>query len=263
MNLLEQQLGCHDPVVEFDHVTFAYENRTIIDQLQLTISQRDFVGVIGPNGAGKSTLLKMMVGLLKPTKGEIRLFGQSLPHFADWDRIGYVPQRNAFNPLFPATVREVVLSGLYTQRKMYRRMTQADKLKAEEALGALSIDNLADRLIGRLSGGQQQRAFLARALINQPEILILDEPTVGIDAATQDDFFRMIRHMHQHHNITFIMVSHDLEMMHSYLGDKPEYQSGQIQFFMKHSHGLQNCEETNLTHTLRKFHDTPAINNRT
>src|SRR5690554_5624796 len=153
----------------------------------------------------------MIVGLLKPDHGEIRLFGQAISRFRDWERIGYVPQSNSFNPLFPATVKEVVLSGLYGNKKMLRWLTRRDIQKCEDALHAMDIANLQEKLIGRLSGGQQQRVFLARALINNPDLLILDEPTVGIDAETQDNFFHMIRHMHQHHDITFIMVSHDIE----------------------------------------------------
>lgn len=248
-----QEQYCHDPVVEFDQVSFAYEQRKVIENLNLTILQRDFVGVIGPNGAGKSTLLKMMVGLLKPAVGEIRLFQQPLSRFQDWERIGYVPQRNTFNPLFPATVREVVLSGLYSRKKMYKRLSHADKLKADDAMAAMGITDLADRLIGRLSGGQQQRAFLARAMINNPDIMILDEPTVGIDAETQESFFYMIKHMHKHHNITFIMVSHDMDMMYSYLGKEPESRNGKIGFYVKHSHTMEDCTETDLVHSMRHF----------
>ncbi|UUZ97171.1 ABC transporter ATP-binding protein [Paenibacillus sp. P25] len=198
--------------------------------MSFSVLERDFVGLIGANGAGKTTLLKMIVGLLRPTRGEIRLFGQPIRQFSDWERIGYVPQKNALNPLFPATVREVVTSGLYNRKMLFRRLTRADRQKADDALYAMRIEDLADRRIGQLSGGQQRRAFLARAMINNPEPLILDEPTVGIDAESQEGFFRMIRHMHQHHHITFMMVSHDMDMMKSYLGDQPLQKSGAYLF---------------------------------
>lgn len=242
---------CHLPVVSMENVTFRYEQRTVIEQLDFQILQRDFVGLIGSNGAGKTTLLKMIVGLLKPDQGEVRLFGTPLPLFRDWERIGYVPQKNAFNPLFPATVGEVVLSGLYGRKKLFRRIGRDDLRKRDDALHALGIEELADRRIGRLSGGQQQRVFLARALVNSPELLILDEPTVGIDAETQESFFRMIRHMHQRHNITFLMVSHDIDMMQAYLGFAPAHSSGKLKFYVKHSHELDDCTETNLAHSLR------------
>ncbi|PYI55078.1 metal ABC transporter ATP-binding protein [Paenibacillus flagellatus] len=242
---------CHLPVVSLDNVSFHYEQRLVIEQLNFHILQRDFVGLIGSNGAGKTTLLRMIVGLLKPDEGEVRLFGTPLSKFRDWERIGYVPQKNAFNPLFPATVREVVTSGLYGRKKLFRPIGRDDKKKVDDALHALSIEELADRRIGRLSGGQQQRVFLARALVNGPELLILDEPTVGIDSETQEHFFHMIRHMHQRHNITFLMVSHDLDMMHAYLGYEPAQTSGKLKFYVKHTHEPDNCAETNLAHSLR------------
>ncbi|GIP35308.1 metal ABC transporter ATP-binding protein [Paenibacillus sp. J2TS4] len=241
---------CHDQVVALDHIFFSYERKDVISDLSLRILQRDFVGVVGSNGAGKTTLLKMIVGLIKPVQGEVKLFNEPISTFRDWDRIGYVPQKNSFNPLFPATVKEVVLSGLYGRKKLFRRMGKNDYRKCEEALDAMGIRNLQDRKIGQLSGGQQQRVFLARALVNNPDLLILDEPTVGIDAETQESFFHMIRHMHQHHHITFIMVTHDLDMLESYLGNEPVHSSGKIQFYIKHTHSPENCAETDLTHTL-------------
>lgn len=244
-------MNCHQNIVAVENVSFSYDHKHVIDNLNFTVLQRDFVGLIGSNGTGKTTLLRMIVGLLKPSGGEIRLFGQALPQFKDWERIGYVPQKNSLNPLFPATVKEVVLSGLYNKKKMYRRIQASDLRKCDDALHALGIEELANNRIGQLSGGQQQRVFLARSLIHNPELLILDEPTIGIDAETQEGFFHLIRHMHQHHNITFLMVSHDLEMMSSYLGSAPKQTSGRIKFFVKHSHELEDCVETNFTHSLR------------
>lgn len=240
---------CHDNIIELDGVSFAYKDQQVISDLNLVIKERDFMGVIGSNGAGKTTLLKMMVGLLRPTKGEIRLFGEPIRRFRDWDRIGYVPQKNAFNPLFPATVREVVMSGLYSNKKLFKRVGKADQQKCEDAMEVMRIVDIAGKRIGQLSGGQQQRVFLARALINQPDLLILDEPTVGIDAQTQADFFELIFHMHAHHQMTFLMVSHDIEMIEGYLGKEPRERSGGIKFYVRHSHD-QNCEIPGLQHSL-------------
>ncbi len=242
---------CHDNVITIQDVSFSFHDRQVISNLNLNIRQRDFVGLIGSNGAGKTTLLRMIVGLLKPDQGDIHLFGQALSQFKDWERIGYVPQKNALNPLFPATVKEVVMSGLYNRKKWFRRVTKQDQEQCHDALAALGVESLADRLIGKLSGGQQQRVLLARAMINQPDLLILDEPTVGIDSETQASFFHMIRHMHQQHNMTFLMVSHDVDQMQSYLGDQPYSSSGKLQFYVKHSHELEACRETNMTHTLK------------
>jgi len=232
-------------------VSFSYEQQSVISNLNFAVQERDFVGLIGSNGAGKTTLLQMIVGLLKPDQGRLSLFGEPIGQFKRWELIGYVPQKNAFNPLFPATVREVVLSGLYGRNKLFRKVGKSDLTKAEDAMHAMRIEDLANKRIGQLSGGQQQRAFLARALINNPALLILDEPTIGIDAETQEGFFHMIKHMHQHHNITFLMVSHDMEMIRSYLGQEPLQHNGKLKFYVKHSHELEDCVETNLTHSLR------------
>ncbi|MBD2869532.1 metal ABC transporter ATP-binding protein [Paenibacillus arenilitoris] len=250
-NAITAAAGCHQEVVSLDNVSFSYQQQNVITNLSFGVKERDFVGLIGTNGAGKTTLLRMIVGLLKPTAGSVRLFGEEVSAFKQWEKIGYVPQKNAFNPLFPATVREVVLSGLYNRNKIFRKIGKDDQRKCEDALQAMGIEDLRDKRIGQLSGGQQQRAFLARALINNPSLLILDEPTVGIDTETQESFFHMIKHMHQHHNMTFLMVSHDLDMILSYLGERPAAESGKLKFHIKHSHETQDCVENDLAHSLK------------
>ncbi|MCR2803137.1 metal ABC transporter ATP-binding protein [Paenibacillus soyae] len=243
--------SCHNEVISVDRVSFSYQQKLVMQDVSFGVKERDFIGLIGANGAGKTTLLRMIVGLLKPSAGEIRLFGQPVQSFKDWDRIGYVPQKNALNPQFPATVREVVLSGLYGRKNMFRRLSKAVQSKADDALDAMGIIDLSDKKIGQLSGGQQQRVFLARALINNPSLLILDEPTVGIDSETQENFFHMIKHMHQHHNMTFLMVSHDMEMIRGYLGQEPAASAGKLKFYIRHSHDTQDCVESNLAHSLK------------
>lgn len=241
---------CHEPVVELEHISFSYREQQVISDLSFTVKERDFVGIIGSNGAGKSTLMRMIVGLLPAGRGQIKLFGQPIRNFKDWERIGYVPQKNSFNPLFPATVREVVLSGLYNNKNLFKRVSKSHQQKCDDALEVMGIQDIAGKRIGQLSGGQQQRAFLARAMINRPDLLILDEPTVGIDAETQADFFELITHMHEHHHMTFLMVSHDMGMVESYLGKNPKQQNGKINFYVRHSHEIQNCEERDLQHSL-------------
>ncbi|MGG6309736.1 metal ABC transporter ATP-binding protein [Paenibacillus macerans] len=240
---------CHDNIIELDRVSFAYQEQKVISDFSFVIRERDFVGVIGSNGAGKTTLLRMMVGLLAPTEGQIRLFGEPIRRFRDWERIGYVPQKNAFNPLFPATVREVVLSGLYNNKKLFRRIGREEQRKCDDALEVMRIGDIQDKRIGQLSGGQQQRVFLARALVNKPDLLILDEPTVGIDAQTQADFFELIFHMHAHHHMTFLMVSHDIGMIEGQLGSEPRDRCGAIKFYVRHSHE-QDCAIPDLQHSL-------------
>ncbi|MBO9607435.1 MAG: ABC transporter ATP-binding protein [Paenibacillaceae bacterium] len=247
------QTDCHRHVVTLDNVTFAFDRKPVIGGIDLHILERDFVGLVGANGAGKTTLLRLIVGLLKPTSGVVKLFDEPLEKFRDWERIGYVPQKNAFNPLFPATVGEVVLSGLYGRKKMFRRVTPDDRRKCAEAMEVMGIEDLAARKVGQLSGGQQQRTFLARALVGNPDLLILDEPTVGIDAETQANFFKLIRHMHQHHNMTLLMVSHDLDMLKSYIGEDPVKTAGKLKFYIKHTHNPEDCGETSLAHTLAEY----------
>ncbi|WP_052339655.1 metal ABC transporter ATP-binding protein [Gorillibacterium massiliense] len=254
----ESGISCHEQIIGIDRLCFSYESRKVIDNLNFNILERDFVGLVGANGAGKTTLMKMLVGLIAPDEGEIRLFGAPVQHFCDWERIGYVPQKNNFNPLFPATVKEVVQSGLYSRKNLFRRVSAADREKCSEALKVMGISELADRRIGQLSGGQQQRAFLARALINQPDLLILDEPTVGVDTATQESFFHLLRHLHTHHRITFLMVTHDLDMLKAYLGDEPAHCAGKLNFYVKHTHAPEDCRDDGLTHAVGDLQDAMA-----
>lgn len=251
-NAESMQTACHRDIISLDRVSFGYGGKPVLSDLSFVVRERDFVGLIGSNGAGKTTLLRLIVGLLKPDAGRIELFGTPADRFSDRHLIGYVPQRSHFNPLFPATVREVVLSGLFGRRKLFRRVTRDDQRRCEDALRTMQIEDLADKLIGALSGGQQQRVFLARALVSNPKLLILDEPMSGIDAETQINFFHLIRHMHQKHDITFLMVSHDMEMVRSYLGEQAKQTFGKLSFYVRHSHDLEDCAETDLLHTLRK-----------
>ncbi|WP_276351991.1 metal ABC transporter ATP-binding protein [Cohnella caldifontis] len=250
--ITETQLNCHPEIIALDRVSFSFGNKPVLSDLSFRIRERDFVGLIGPNGAGKSTLLRLIVGLLKPDAGSIELFGKPADRFKDRHFIGYVPQRSNFNPLFPATVREVVLSGLYGRKKLFRGLSREDQARCDDALRAMHIEDLGDKRIGALSGGQQQRVFLARALISGPKLLILDEPMSGVDAETQANFFHLIRHLHQKHVITFLMVSHDMEMVRSYLGREPKETAGKLSFYVRHSHETEDCAETDLLHTIRK-----------
>ncbi|MFC6332402.1 metal ABC transporter ATP-binding protein [Paenibacillus septentrionalis] len=243
--------ACHRDIITVDSVSFSYQQRVVLNDVSFNVKERDFIGLIGTNGAGKTTMLRIIVGLLRPTAGEVRLFGEPISQFKGWERIGYVPQKNNLNPLFPATVKEVVLSGLAGKRKWFGLHSRQDYIKCDDALMAMGVEDLADKRIGQLSGGQQQRVFLARALINNPSLLILDEPTVGIDHETQESFFHMIKHMHQHHNMTFLMVSHDMEMIKGYLGEQPKSAAGKLNFYIRHSHETQDCVEENLAHSLK------------
>lgn len=196
-------------VVSLTDVTFSYNGTPVLQDVSLSVEKGDFVAILGPNGSAKSTLLKVMLGLLAPQAGEVRILGQKARQFTAWDKIGYVSQQAAnINTSFPATVQEVVASGYYTG---FGRIFDRGKRKAavKNALEAVKISGLSHRLIGQLSGGQRQKVFLARALVRKPEALFLDEPTTGIDTATQEEFYKLIYNLHKDH-MTVVMVTHDL-----------------------------------------------------
>ncbi|MDX6263067.1 MAG: zinc transport system ATP-binding protein, partial [Kribbellaceae bacterium] len=162
--------------------------RLVLRGVDLRIRAGEVVAVLGTNGSGKSTLIKTVVGLLPAARGEVRLFGTPVPRFRQWNRIGYVPQRITAAGGVPATVAEVVSSGLLSKRRLFRPLKAADRAAVDEAL---EIVDMADRRkdgVAELSGGQQQRVLIARALVSDPDLLILDEPTAGVDLASQDIF---------------------------------------------------------------------------
>ncbi|HEY8347560.1 MAG TPA: metal ABC transporter ATP-binding protein [Symbiobacteriaceae bacterium] len=200
------------PLVRVQDVSFGYGSDLVLDRVNLEVHRGEYLGLIGPNGSGKTTLLKLILGLLDPVgNGRIELFGVPRSSFRQWWRIGYVAQKAAsFNSSFPATVEEVVLTGRISRRGLFRPYTMEDRRAVREALERVGMLSLKDRLIGRLSGGQQQRVFIARALVNRPELLILDEPTVGVDAQAEEQFYRLIRDLREQMNLTVILVSHDL-----------------------------------------------------
>lgn len=205
------------PVIELDHVSYQYDVKTrVLEDIHLSMAQGEFLGIVGPNGSGKSTLIKIILGLLKPQQGEIKLFGQPISEFKDWNRVGYVSQKaNSFNTGFPATVFEVVSTGLFGKMGLFRWLGKTEKEKVYQALELVGLQDLAKKSIGKLSGGQQQRTFIARALVSNPDLLILDEPTVGVDQDSMDRFFDLIEHLHQRIGISIVLVTHDIGVITS------------------------------------------------
>ena len=190
-------------VVEIKNLTVRYDSVKALDDVSFSINHNDFLGIIGPNGAGKSTLFSCMLGLLQNYEGEIKFFGHDIKKSKKYlKEIGYVPQKPVFEKNFPATVREVVRMGL--PRNVPER-------RVDEVLQQVWIHELANRRIGELSGGQQQRVFIAKALVSEPKILILDEPVTGIDASSTEIFYSILRDLNQNQNITIIWSSHDLD----------------------------------------------------
>ena len=190
-------------IIEVRDVSFSYGGKAdVIKNITFSIHRGDYLGIIGPNGGGKTTLLKIMVGLLRPTRGTVKLFGVDIHRFKDWHKIGYVAQKATnFDAKFPATVEEVVL------------MPKANRERAHEALRQVDMLEYAQKRIGDLSGGQQQRVFIARALVTQPEVLFLDEPTVGVDATTQEQFYLLLKKLNTEFQLTLVLVSHELDVV--------------------------------------------------
>jgi len=200
-----------DVVAELEHVCVDFDGERVLDHVDLRVCRGDFLGVIGPNGAGKTTLLRVLLGRLRPACGHVRLFGQDVKHFREWHRVGYVPQKAvAFESRFPATVLEVVLSGRAGRVGPGRRFGPEDRAAAEAALRTVGLWEVRDRPVGRLSVGQQQRVFVARALANEPELLLLDEPTVGVDPEGEERFYGLLRHLNRERGTTLVLVSHDV-----------------------------------------------------
>lgn len=200
------------PIIDCRQVGFRYGDEPVLQDVSFTLGAGDYVGLVGSNGSGKTTLLKILLGLLKPTEGEVRVFGVPLNEFRDWQKIGYVPQnvfRGDFG--FPATVREVIESGhLNGERKFWCRFGSQECDEVREAAERSGIAHLLEKRIGELSGGERQRVFIARALVSHPELLVLDEPTTGIDAETEEKFYLFLEELNAS-GITIILVSHDLE----------------------------------------------------
>ncbi|MBB5324730.1 zinc transport system ATP-binding protein [Anoxybacillus tepidamans] len=199
-----------EEVLKVEHVSFRYEKENVLEDVTFSVPKGAFVGLVGPNGSGKSTLLKCILGLLKPQQGNIYLFGTPISEFKEWHRVGFVSQKaNSFNTGFPATVYEVVASGLTAKLGLFRFLTSKEKQAVMEAIDAVGMGEFRQQNIGELSGGQQQRVFIARAIVSKPELLILDEPTVGVDVHHVQNFYNMLDELNRL-GITLLLVTHDI-----------------------------------------------------
>lgn len=197
----------NNEVINVENLTFEYTDTAVLKNVNFKLYKGDFLGIIGANGAGKSTLIKLILGLLTPDSGEIKLFGADFAKARK--KIGYVPQKaNSFNSDFPATVKEVVRANLYPEKGLFKPYTKKDDEKVSTALELVGMTQHCDKLIGSLSGGEQQRVFIARALVREPELLLMDEPTVGIDAKSVHDIMDIIKNLNRN-GMTIIMTNHD------------------------------------------------------
>jgi ABC-type Mn2+/Zn2+ transport system ATPase subunit len=201
-----------EPLIEFKNATLGYGSNVVLDSISFTIHDGDYFGLVGPNGAGKTTILRAILGTLKPLRGEVRVGkdGESV-------RFGYVPQRDTVDYVMPYTVREVVMMGRYRQIGLLKWPSAADHRIVEESLRHVDIEDLKDLAFKDLSGGQKQRALIARALASEPLVLILDEPTNGMDLPSRVSILELIRHLHERDKLTVLMVSHLLDDVANYV----------------------------------------------
>lgn len=201
-------------IIDAQHVSFRYGDVPVLDDVSFTVTEGEYLGVIGPNGGGKTTLVKILLGLLRPTAGTVTVFGHDIREFREGFHIGYVPQRLAhMDREFPATVREVVASGRTPRIGLLKFFQHEDMDAIEKAMEIAEVHEYRNRLVGRLSGGQRQKVLIARALAGNSRILILDEPTVGVDVASQEKFYAFLADLNTRHGITIIFVTHDIDVI--------------------------------------------------
>lgn len=195
-----------EKLIEIEHVDAAYGSKVVLKDISLTVYEGDFLGIIGPNGGGKTTLLKLILGLLKPTRGTIRFFhhGQEVPSI----RIGYLPQMNNIDKKFPISVYEVLASGLAAEKPRFRTYTAAQRERIAHVIRQMGLEDLQKRAIGELSGGQLQRVLLGRAIVSRPQVLILDEPNSYVDKRFESVFYYLLEEINKESAI--ILVSHDI-----------------------------------------------------
>lgn len=197
--------------VEIENVSFKMNGLSILEDINLSIDDRDFIAIIGPNGGGKTTLLKIILGLIKPTTGRVRVYGRSTHKSSDL--IGYLPQHVSFDPAFPINVFETTLSGRY--HGILKPYTDNDREKVLNVLDEVDMLDMRNRQISQLSGGQMQRVFIARALIREPKLLLLDEPMASIDPEMQSSFYPLLTRLRE--KMTIVLVSHDVGAVSSHV----------------------------------------------
>lgn len=200
-------------VIELEKVWFAYNGSPVLEDVNLVVKERDFLSIVGPNAGGKTTILRLILGLIKPTRGSVKVFGNS-PVKAR-PRIGYMPQHTFLDPLFPVSILDVVLMGRLGTGKHFGFYRKADKEAAEEALKRVELCDIRHRPFSDLSGGQSQRVLIARALVSGPELLLLDEPTANVDIAVETQLYDLLDQLNK--KITIVLVTHDLGFVSRYV----------------------------------------------
>jgi zinc transport system ATP-binding protein len=203
-------------IFSVERLSFQFNSLEVLSDISFSVNVGDYIGLVGPNGSGKTTLIRVILGLMKPKKGNISLFGVESWKFKEWYKVGYLPQRALFNPYFPATVKEIVSLGLVSKRSFFKGLDKPEETMIVEAMRLMDVLDIKNKLIGDLSGGQQQRVLVARAIVNEPELLILDEPTTALDPETRERFFHTLQELNQNKKVTIILVTHDIGSIGKY-----------------------------------------------
>lgn len=200
--------------LEVKNLSYSYDSHSVLENVSFTVKNGEYLGIIGPNGGGKTTLIKIILGLLQARTGTIKIFGKDIKQFQERALIGYVPQRISQEmSQFPATVEEVIQSGRTARVGILKRFNSHDLNAVENAIEVTGVTKYKTKLLSELSGGERQRVFIARALAGEPKILILDEPSVGVDLAAQEKFYNFIAMLNRDYGLTIFFVSHDIDVV--------------------------------------------------
>jgi len=213
------QLDLKLPIFDVKNLSFEAKGQQILSNVSFEVFNGEYIAIIGPNGGGKTTLIRILLGLEKPTGGDIKLFGKSQKEFKSWSKVGYVPQRATLvDTSFPATVLDVVNMGRTAKRSLFSTLNKEDKNSVYDAMHKMDILDLKDKMVGTLSGGQRQRVMIARALASKPEILILDEPNTGVDMRSQQKFYKLLAKLNKEEKITILFITHDIGVIADDIG---------------------------------------------
>ncbi|EEB35776.1 ABC transporter, ATP-binding protein [Anaerococcus hydrogenalis DSM 7454] len=215
--------------IEVKDLVFSYGKDNILKNISFDLNRGDFLTIQGENGSGKSTLIKLILKDLKKKSGQIKLFGKDIEEFDDFSKIGYVPQVNDANKVaFPVTGKEFVVLNLYKKFNIFNRPTKKCYKKVYDTFEILNIENLLNIPFNQLSGGQAQKVMIARAMVNDPDLLILDEPTVGVDENSKRDFLKLLAHLNDEHKISILMISHEMDIVREFSKSQIRIKNGRI-----------------------------------
>jgi zinc transport system ATP-binding protein len=244
----------------------SFSSSYVLDNISFNVNEGDLLGIIGPNGAGKSTLFSCMLGLLKDYHGEIRIFGHDIrKNRKIFHSIGYIPQQKSIDQSFPATVKEIVSLGIIGEKRSAFSSSSSKDKKVNSAIEIVELSNYKDKRIGELSGGQQQRVLIAKALVKNPKLLILDEPTTSVDMETQNRFYTLIKNLNQKNKITIIWASHDLDAVKKIANkvmclNRSMFFHGDTSVFFESSELMQMYSESSM-HAHMNLHSNRYNNN--